>query len=94
AAPRRLARTLGIRVDARNPTSTELPEGIDQICAYLMMDGRIEAVVQFGVLGNVTRRHWIELILNLAPQKDDGAGTSDTLAAEALSTTAERRPDP
>ncbi|TGU88824.1 glycosyltransferase [Mesorhizobium sp. M00.F.Ca.ET.151.01.1.1] len=94
AAPRRLARTLGIRVDARNPTSTELPEGIDQIYAYLMMDGRIEAVVQFGVLGNVTRRHWIELILNLAPQKDDGADTSETLAAEALSTTAERRPDP
>ncbi|TIW75957.1 MAG: hypothetical protein E5V51_29610, partial [Mesorhizobium sp.] len=30
----------------------------------------------------------------MAPQKDDGAGTSDTLAAEALSTTAERRPDP
>ncbi|TIP67373.1 MAG: hypothetical protein E5X55_34435, partial [Mesorhizobium sp.] len=33
AAPRRLARTLGIRVDIRNPTSIELPEGIDQIYA-------------------------------------------------------------
>ncbi|WP_246680237.1 trifunctional glycosyltransferase/class I SAM-dependent methyltransferase/polysaccharide deacetylase [Mesorhizobium sp. 10.2.3] len=67
AAPRRLARTLGLRVDARNPTSTELPEGIDQIYAYLMMDGQIEAVVQFGVLGTVTTDHWIELILDVVP---------------------------
>ncbi|MER8421771.1 glycosyltransferase [Mesorhizobium sp. M1428] len=67
AAPRRLARTLGIRVDARNPTSTDLPEGIDQIYAYLMVDGRIEALVQFGVLGTVTKRHWIELLLNVMP---------------------------
>jgi peptidoglycan/xylan/chitin deacetylase (PgdA/CDA1 family) len=67
AAPRRLARTLGIRVDARNPTAIELPEGIDQIYAYLMMDGQIEALVQFGVLGKVTRRHWIELTLNFVP---------------------------
>ena len=52
AAPRILARTLGIRVDARNPAATELPEGIDQIYAHLMMDGQIEAVVQFG-----ERRH-------------------------------------
>ncbi|WP_292559728.1 trifunctional glycosyltransferase/class I SAM-dependent methyltransferase/polysaccharide deacetylase [Mesorhizobium sp.] len=96
AAPRRLGRTLGIRVDARNPTSTELPEGIDQIYAYLMLDGRIEARAQFGVLGEVTRRHWIELILNLvppqqlAPQKGAGA---DAFAAEALSSTAESRSD-
>ncbi|MER8463525.1 trifunctional glycosyltransferase/class I SAM-dependent methyltransferase/polysaccharide deacetylase [Mesorhizobium sp. M1396] len=90
AAPRRLARILGIRVDARNPTSTELPEGIDQIYAYLMMDGQIEAVVQFGVLGTVTRDHWIELI---ALQKDASADTPNTLAAEALLSAAERRPD-
>ena len=100
AAPRRLARTLGIRVDARNPTSIELPEGIDQIYAYLMMDGQIEAVVQFGVLGTVTRDHWIELILNvvpperLAPQEGAGADKSNMLAAEALLSTAERRSDP
>ncbi|TPK42207.1 glycosyltransferase [Mesorhizobium sp. B2-5-4] len=67
AAPRPLALTLGIRVDARNPTSTELPEGIDQIYAYLMIDGKIGALVQFGALGRVTRRHWIELILNFVP---------------------------
>ncbi|WP_436798413.1 SAM-dependent methyltransferase, partial [Mesorhizobium ventifaucium] len=67
AAPRRLARTLGIRVDARNPDATELPEGTDQIYAYLMMDGQIRAVVQFGVLGTVTRRHWIELIRDCVP---------------------------
>ncbi|MFD2055512.1 glycosyltransferase [Mesorhizobium calcicola] len=96
AAPRRLARTLGIRVDARNPTSIELPEGVDQIYAYLMMDGQIEAVVQFGVLGRVTRRHWIELALNfvpperLAPQK--GAG-SNMFAAEASLSRAGRRSD-
>ncbi|RUV22627.1 trifunctional glycosyltransferase/class I SAM-dependent methyltransferase/polysaccharide deacetylase [Mesorhizobium sp. M7A.F.Ca.MR.245.00.0.0] len=93
-APRRLARTLGIRVDARNPTSTELPEGIDQIYAYLMMDGHIEAVVQFGVLGTVTRDHWIELIRYFAPQKEAGANTPNTLPAGALSGTAERGPDP
>ncbi|MER9367434.1 glycosyltransferase [Mesorhizobium sp. M0518] len=93
-APRRLARTLGIRVDARNPTSTELPEGIDQIYAYLMMDGHIEAVVQFGVLGTVTRDHWIELIRNFAPQKEAGANTPNTLPARVLSGTAEREPDP
>ncbi|MDX8477326.1 trifunctional glycosyltransferase/class I SAM-dependent methyltransferase/polysaccharide deacetylase [Mesorhizobium sp. VK24D] len=89
AAPRKLRQTLGIRVDARNPTSIELPEGVDQIYAYLMMDGRIAARVQFGVLGKVTRRHWIELILNLvpperlAPQKGAGADTSNMFAAEA-----------
>ncbi|CAN7735997.1 SAM-dependent methyltransferase [Mesorhizobium caraganae] len=88
AAPRRLARTLGIRVDARNPTATELPEGIDQIYAHLMMDGQIEAIVQFGVLGTVTRDHWIELIQNVVPAERLG------LAAEALSTSAERGPDP
>ncbi|MER9330835.1 trifunctional glycosyltransferase/class I SAM-dependent methyltransferase/polysaccharide deacetylase [Mesorhizobium sp. M0488] len=70
AAPRTLARTLGIRVDARNPPWTELPEGIDQIYAYLMVNGEIAALVQFGVLGRVTRRHWVELILNcLSPQE-------------------------
>lgn len=99
AAPRRLARTLGIRVDARNPTATEVPEGIDQIYAYLMMDGQIEALVQFGVLGKVTRRHWIELTLDfvpperLAPQKAAGADKSNMFAAEALSSIAGRRSD-
>lgn len=88
AAPRRLARTLGIRVDARNPTATELPEGIDQIYAHLMMDGQLEAIVQFGVLGTVTRDHWIELIQNVVPAERLG------LAAEAVSTSAERGPDP
>ncbi|MER9655150.1 glycosyltransferase [Mesorhizobium sp. M0152] len=67
AAPRRLARTLGIRVDARNPTSIDLPAGIDQIYASLMIDGQIEAVVQFGVLGTVTKDHWIGLILDIVP---------------------------
>ena len=67
AEPRRLTQTLGIRVDARNPTSIELPEGMDQIYACLMMDGRIEARLQFGALGTVTRRHWIELIQNVVP---------------------------
>ncbi|RWK56454.1 trifunctional glycosyltransferase/class I SAM-dependent methyltransferase/polysaccharide deacetylase [Mesorhizobium sp.] len=112
AAPRRLARTLGIRVDIRNPTSIELPEGIDQIYAYLMTDGRIEAVVQLGVLGTVTRDHWIELVQNVVaaerpvdsaarfagrspvPEQAAGADTSNSLAAEALSATAERGPDP
>jgi peptidoglycan/xylan/chitin deacetylase (PgdA/CDA1 family) len=67
AAPRRLALTLGIRVDAQNPTSTELPEGVDQICARLMMDSQIEARVQFGALGTVTRRHWLELTQDFVP---------------------------
>ncbi|RWO61276.1 trifunctional glycosyltransferase/class I SAM-dependent methyltransferase/polysaccharide deacetylase [Mesorhizobium sp.] len=114
AAPRRLARTLGIRVDIQNPTSIELPDGIDQIYAYLTMDGQIEAVAQFGVLGKVTRRHWIELIRDFvpperltqnaarlarrppvhAPQQGAGADKSNISAAEALSATAERGPDP
>ncbi|WP_436798643.1 SAM-dependent methyltransferase, partial [Mesorhizobium escarrei] len=68
--PRRLARTLGIRVDARNPASIELPEGTDQIYAYLMMDGQIRALVQFGVLGRVTKRHWIELIRDCVPPEE------------------------
>ncbi|MET3593192.1 peptidoglycan/xylan/chitin deacetylase (PgdA/CDA1 family)/2-polyprenyl-3-methyl-5-hydroxy-6-metoxy-1,4-benzoquinol methylase [Mesorhizobium shonense] len=99
AAPRRLARTLGIRVDARNPASTDLPEGIDRIYAYLMMDGRIEARAQFGALGKVTRRHWIELALNfvpperLAPQTGAGADKSDMFAAKASSSMAAPRPD-
>ncbi|RUT99251.1 methyltransferase domain-containing protein, partial [Mesorhizobium sp. USDA-HM6] len=99
AAPRRLARTLGIRVDARNPVSTELPEGIDRIYAYLMMDGRTEARVQFGALGKVTRRHWIELALNfvpperLAPQTGADAGKSNMFAAKASLSIAERRPE-
>ncbi|TIP11091.1 trifunctional glycosyltransferase/class I SAM-dependent methyltransferase/polysaccharide deacetylase [Mesorhizobium sp.] len=91
AAPRRLARTLGIRVDARNPASIELPEGIDQIYAYLMMDGQIEARVQFGVLGTVTKRHWIELTPNFVPperlvrpsDRNSHFGKLARLAAEA-----------
>ncbi|PBC10523.1 trifunctional glycosyltransferase/class I SAM-dependent methyltransferase/polysaccharide deacetylase [Mesorhizobium sp. WSM3859] len=96
AAPRKLGRTLGIRVDARNPTSTELPDGIDQIYAYLMMEGRIEARVQFGALGRVTRRHWIELILNLVPPQQlapQKGASADTFAAEALSSIAGSRSD-
>ncbi|RVD61180.1 glycosyltransferase [Mesorhizobium sp. M2D.F.Ca.ET.185.01.1.1] len=96
AAPRKLGRTLGLRVDARNPTSTEIPDGIDQIYAYLMIDRRIEARIQFGALGRVTRRHWIELILNLVPPErlaqQKGAG-ADTFAAEASSSIAESRSD-
>ena len=91
AAPRRLARTLGIRVDARNPASVEIPEGIDQIYAYLMMDGQIEARVQFGALGTVTRRHWIELTPNFVPpeqpvrrsDRDSHFGKLARLAEEA-----------
>ncbi|RAZ90926.1 hypothetical protein DPM33_11595 [Mesorhizobium hawassense] len=91
AAPRRLALTLGIRVDARNPTSVELPEGIDQIYAHLMMDGQIEARLQFGALGTVTRRHWIELTPNSVPaeqlvrrpDRDSHFGKLARLAAEA-----------
>lgn len=75
AAPRKLAQTLGIRVDARNPTAIELPAGIDRIYAYLMIDGQVEAVVQFGALGTVTRDHWIELIQYVVPAErlTDGA---------------------
>ncbi|KUM27184.1 hypothetical protein AU467_01945 [Mesorhizobium loti] len=99
AAPRRLARTLGIRVDARNPVSIELPEGIDQIYAYLMMDGQIEARVQFGALGKVTKRHWIELALDFVPpeqlasQTGAGADKSFMFAAKASLSIAERRSD-
>ncbi|MDX8538683.1 trifunctional glycosyltransferase/class I SAM-dependent methyltransferase/polysaccharide deacetylase [Mesorhizobium abyssinicae] len=96
AAPRRLAQTLGIRVNARNPTSIELPEGIDQIYACLMMDGQIEARVQFGALGTVTRRHWIELAPNFVPPelpvsrtgRDSHFGKLAQLAAQARELTA------
>ncbi|UCI07181.1 trifunctional glycosyltransferase/class I SAM-dependent methyltransferase/polysaccharide deacetylase [Mesorhizobium sp. B1-1-8] len=91
AAPRRLARTLGIRVDARNPTAIELPQGIDQIYACLMIDGQIEARVQFGVLGKVTTRHWIELILNVVPP--ERLVSKSIFAAEASLSMAGRRPD-
>lgn len=91
AEPRKLTRTLGIRVDARNPTSLELPEGIDQIYACLMTDGQIEARVQFGALGTVTRRHWIELTPNFVPPerlvrrsgRDSHFGKLARLAAQA-----------
>ncbi|MBZ9734322.1 glycosyltransferase [Mesorhizobium sp. CA18] len=89
AAPRRLARTLGIRVDARNPISIELPEGIDQIYAYLMVDGRIEARVQFGALGKVTRSHWIKLA-----SQSGVADNSNLSAAEASLPMAEHPSDP
>ena len=90
AAPRRLTRTLGLRVDARNPTALELPEGIDQIHACLM-DGQIETRVQFGALGTVTRRHWLELTSNSVPPerllrrsgRDSHFGRLARLAAEA-----------
>ncbi|WP_411966490.1 glycosyltransferase [Mesorhizobium sp. ESP-6-4] len=89
AAPRRLARTLGIRVDARNPISIELPEGIDQIYAYLMVDGRIGARVQFGALGKVTRSHWIKLA-----SQSGVADDSNLSAAEASLPMAEHPSDP
>lgn len=92
AAPRRLALTLGLRVDARNPAATELPEGIDQIYAWLMRDAQIEARVQFGVLGTVARHHWIELTANIvAPDQltrgsdpDSHFGKLERLAAKAV----------
>ena len=91
AAPRRLALTLAIRVDARNPNSVELPQGIDQIYAGLMTDGQIEARVQFGALGTVTKRHWIELTRNfvtpeglvLRSDRDSHFGKLARLAEEA-----------
>ncbi|PBB88279.1 glycosyltransferase [Mesorhizobium sp. WSM3876] len=99
AAPRRLARTLGIRVDARNPTSIELPEGIDQIYAHLMLDSQIEARVQFGALGKVTRRHWMELAMDLVPperlasQRRAGADKSNILASKPPMSMAESGSD-
>ncbi len=92
AAPRKLARTLGIRVDVRNPASTELPEGVDQIYAWLMIDGQVEARVQFGALGTVTSGHWTELSSNfVAPElrlenqsdRDSHFGKLARLAEEA-----------
>ncbi|MBZ9850367.1 glycosyltransferase [Mesorhizobium sp. CA14] len=91
AVPRKLGLTLGLRVDARNPISTELPEGIDQIYAFLMMEGQIAARVQFGALGTVTRRHWFELALNFVPAerpvrrpvRDSHFGKLAQLAAQA-----------
>ncbi|MGX5831127.1 trifunctional glycosyltransferase/class I SAM-dependent methyltransferase/polysaccharide deacetylase [Mesorhizobium sp. 43Arga] len=96
AAPRRLGRTLGIRVDVRNPAAIEIPEGVDQIYAYLMMDGQIEARVQFGVLGKVTRPHWIQLALDFVPHErfaPQKGGGSNMFAADGLLSKAGRRSD-
>jgi peptidoglycan/xylan/chitin deacetylase (PgdA/CDA1 family)/SAM-dependent methyltransferase len=70
--PRQLGLTLGIRVDARNPSPTDLREGIDQVYAYLMLDGKIEALVQFGALGKITKRYWTQLILEAVPTAELG----------------------
>jgi peptidoglycan/xylan/chitin deacetylase (PgdA/CDA1 family) len=91
AAPRRLTLTLGLRVDAQNSSPTELPDGIDQIHAGLMVDGKIGARVQFAALGTVTERHWIELAAGLVPaeqlehrsDQDNHFGKLAQLAAQA-----------
>lgn len=70
--PRRLALTLGLRVDARRPEPTPLPDGVDRIYAYLTLDGKVRGLVQFGALGTVTKRHWTEVILDSVPPAELG----------------------
>ncbi len=61
--PRRLDLTMALHVDIDDPAPTLLPEGVERVHAYLMRGEQIQAVRQFSLAGQVTRRRWVELIL-------------------------------
>ena len=61
AQPRQLVLTLGLRLDLRNPAPVTPPVGVDRLYVYLC-DGRdVLALVNFGTLGTITSRHWLEI---------------------------------
>ena len=64
AAPRRLFLTLGLRVNLRDPQPVTPPAGVDRLYVYLC-DGRdVRALIDLGVLGTITTRHWLELAVS------------------------------
>lgn len=60
-APRRLARTMGLRVNLRNPLPLEIPEGVDRLYVYLCSDDKVLALVKVGVLGEMLPEDWRRL---------------------------------
>jgi peptidoglycan/xylan/chitin deacetylase (PgdA/CDA1 family)/2-polyprenyl-3-methyl-5-hydroxy-6-metoxy-1,4-benzoquinol methylase len=63
AQPRCLGLTLGLKVDMRNPVPIAPPAAIDRLYVHLCDGGDVRARVDLGVLGTVTRRQWIEMII-------------------------------
>jgi glycosyltransferase involved in cell wall biosynthesis/peptidoglycan/xylan/chitin deacetylase (PgdA/CDA1 family) len=61
AQPRHLYLTLGLRVDLRHPAPLSPPLGIDRLYVYLC-DGRdVLALLDLGILGTITSRHWLDI---------------------------------
>jgi peptidoglycan/xylan/chitin deacetylase (PgdA/CDA1 family) len=61
AAPRRLALTLGLRVDLRNLKAVTPPGGIDRLYIYWCDGASVLGIVEPGALGTFAPRQWIEL---------------------------------
>ena len=61
AEPRQLSLTLGLRVDLRNPQPVTPPPGVDRLYVYLCNGTDPWDLLDFGVLGTITTRHWLEL---------------------------------
>lgn len=64
AEPRHLSLTLGLRVDLRDPAPVRPPPGVDRLYVYLCDDCKVRALLDFGTLGTVTTRHWLELAVS------------------------------
>ena len=59
AAPRRLAVTLGLRVQLRAPRALTLPAGIDRLYVYLCDGARVLDLLELGALGTFAPRDWV-----------------------------------
>ncbi|MCP5432741.1 MAG: glycosyltransferase [Alphaproteobacteria bacterium] len=61
ARPRRLALTLGVRVDLKRPRTIVPPPGVDRLYVYLCSGEEVLDLLDLGVLGPVTAAQWIDL---------------------------------
>jgi glycosyltransferase involved in cell wall biosynthesis/peptidoglycan/xylan/chitin deacetylase (PgdA/CDA1 family) len=59
--PRHLSLTLGLRVDLRNPAPIAPPLGIDRLYVYLCDGREVLALLDLGILGTITSRHWLDI---------------------------------
>ena len=63
AQPRILGFTLGLKVDVRDPVPLAPPAGIDRLYVHLCDGQQVRAKIDLGILGAVTRRQWVEMLI-------------------------------
>ncbi len=63
--PRQLALTLGLSLTIHDPTPVAPPAGIDRLYVCLRDGESVLAHIDLGILGTITTRRWIELMIQL-----------------------------